>query len=152
MPVFPHTLCARCSCSPAAPPAAQVAEGEAHVYPRLAPTCEWDTAAAHAIVEEAGGVVLQAGRCDGKGTLLEDWKVSRQAGRRGGSSHVQPSPAWLRSAVALKAAAVLFLLPGCAGQAGGGAVQQGAPAQPLFRRVWPAQVGRWRAGPERSPL
>lgn len=53
-----------------------VAEGIAHVYPRLAPTCEWDTAAAHAIVEEAGGVVLQAGLCDSTGQLLEDWKVA----------------------------------------------------------------------------
>ena len=35
-----------------------VAEGAAHVYPRLAPTCEWDTAAAHAVVTEAGGEVL----------------------------------------------------------------------------------------------
>ena len=35
-----------------------VAEGQAHIYPRLAPTCEWDTAAAQAVVEEAGGVVL----------------------------------------------------------------------------------------------
>lgn len=32
-----------------------VAEGEADVYPRLGPTSEWDTAAAHCIVEEAGG-------------------------------------------------------------------------------------------------
>ncbi|KAL4856578.1 3'-(2'-),5'-bisphosphate nucleotidase CysQ [Chlorella vulgaris] len=53
-----------------------VAEGVAHVYPRLAPTCEWDTAAAHAIVEEAGGCVLQAGLCDSKGKLLEDWKAA----------------------------------------------------------------------------
>ncbi|BDM62825.1 3'(2'),5'-bisphosphate nucleotidase CysQ [Shewanella sp. NFH-SH190041] len=36
-----------------------VAEGSAHLYPRLAPTCEWDTAAAQAIVEQAGGQVLQ---------------------------------------------------------------------------------------------
>lgn len=42
---------------------------------RLAPTCEWDTAAADVIVREAGGVVLQAGKCDGKGKALEDWKV-----------------------------------------------------------------------------
>lgn len=35
----------------------QVAEGAAHVYPRLAPTSEWDTCAAHAIVECAGGKV-----------------------------------------------------------------------------------------------
>jgi len=35
-----------------------VADGQAHLYPRLAPTCEWDTAAAQAIVEHAGGQVL----------------------------------------------------------------------------------------------
>ncbi|CAM9170120.1 unnamed protein product [Discosporangium mesarthrocarpum] len=36
-----------------------VAEGKAHVYPRLAPTSEWDTCASHAIVSAAGGEVLQ---------------------------------------------------------------------------------------------
>ncbi|KAF6263648.1 hypothetical protein COO60DRAFT_1470341 [Scenedesmus sp. NREL 46B-D3] len=51
-----------------------VAEGSAHVYPRLAPTMEWDSAAADIIVKEAGGVVLQAGKITGKGELLEDWK------------------------------------------------------------------------------
>jgi 3'(2'), 5'-bisphosphate nucleotidase len=35
-----------------------VAEGEADLYPRYAPTMEWDTAAAQIIVEEAGGKVL----------------------------------------------------------------------------------------------
>lgn len=35
----------------------RIAEGSADVYPRLAPTCEWDTAAAHAVVEGAGGQV-----------------------------------------------------------------------------------------------
>lgn len=35
-----------------------VAEGAADLYPRLAPTSEWDTAAAQCIVEEAGGAVL----------------------------------------------------------------------------------------------
>ncbi len=34
-----------------------VAEGAAHLYPRLGPTMEWDTAAAHAIVNCAGGTV-----------------------------------------------------------------------------------------------
>ena len=34
-----------------------VAEGTADLYPRYAPTMEWDTAAAQAIVEEAGGTV-----------------------------------------------------------------------------------------------
>ncbi|MFD0975757.1 3'(2'),5'-bisphosphate nucleotidase CysQ [Salinimicrobium gaetbulicola] len=31
-----------------------VAEGEAHIYPRFAPTMEWDTAAGHAICESVG--------------------------------------------------------------------------------------------------
>lgn len=35
-----------------------VAEGSADLYPRLALTSEWDTAAAQAIVEAAGGVVV----------------------------------------------------------------------------------------------
>ncbi|MCB0836517.1 MAG: 3'(2'),5'-bisphosphate nucleotidase CysQ [Bacteroidetes bacterium] len=35
-----------------------VAEGKADIYPRLAPTMEWDTAAAQIIVEEAGGTVI----------------------------------------------------------------------------------------------
>lgn len=35
-----------------------VAEGQAHVYPRLAPTMEWDTAAAHAVARFAGCHVL----------------------------------------------------------------------------------------------
>jgi 3'(2'), 5'-bisphosphate nucleotidase len=35
-----------------------VAEGKAQIYPRFAPTMEWDTAAAQAIVESAGGKVL----------------------------------------------------------------------------------------------
>ncbi|MGM0987488.1 MAG: 3'(2'),5'-bisphosphate nucleotidase CysQ [Pseudomonadota bacterium] len=34
-----------------------VAEGEADVYPRLGPTCLWDTGAAQAVVEQAGGRV-----------------------------------------------------------------------------------------------
>lgn len=37
-----------------------VASGEAHVYPRMAPTMEWDTAASQIVVEEAGGEVLHA--------------------------------------------------------------------------------------------
>jgi len=35
-----------------------VAEGGADLYPRLGPTSEWDTAAAQAVVEQAGGAVL----------------------------------------------------------------------------------------------
>ena len=36
----------------------ELAQGKAHVYPRLAPTMEWDTAAAHAILLEAGGKMV----------------------------------------------------------------------------------------------
>lgn len=36
----------------------RVAEGSADFYPRLGPTCEWDTAAAHAVVLAAGGEVV----------------------------------------------------------------------------------------------
>ena len=36
-----------------------VAEGAADLYPRLGPTSEWDTAAAQAVVEAAGGAVTR---------------------------------------------------------------------------------------------
>jgi 3'(2'), 5'-bisphosphate nucleotidase len=39
-----------------------VAEGGADVYPRLGPTSEWDTAAAQAVVEAAGGRVVDTHR------------------------------------------------------------------------------------------
>lgn len=35
-----------------------LAEGKAHFYPRLSPTMEWDTAAGQAILEGAGGCVI----------------------------------------------------------------------------------------------
>ena len=35
-----------------------IAEGGADVYPRLGPSSEWDTAAAQAVVEQAGGSVV----------------------------------------------------------------------------------------------
>lgn len=35
-----------------------IAEGGADLYPRLGPTSEWDTAAAQAVVEQAGGSVV----------------------------------------------------------------------------------------------
>ena len=37
----------------------RLAEGLADFYPRLGPTCEWDTAAAQAVVEAAGGQVVK---------------------------------------------------------------------------------------------
>lgn len=36
----------------------KLAEGSAHLYPRLGPTMEWDTAAGQAVLEGAGGAVL----------------------------------------------------------------------------------------------
>jgi len=36
-----------------------VAEGSAEAYPRIAPTMEWDTAAAQAVVEASGGRVVE---------------------------------------------------------------------------------------------
>ncbi|MCB1785934.1 MAG: 3'(2'),5'-bisphosphate nucleotidase CysQ [Chromatiaceae bacterium] len=51
-----------------------VAEGTADIYPRLGPTSEWDTAAAQAVVEAAGGLVtdtqLQPLRYNTKESLL----------------------------------------------------------------------------------
>lgn len=38
----------------------RIAEGAADLYPRLGPTCEWDTAAADVILRAAGGALLQA--------------------------------------------------------------------------------------------
>ena len=35
-----------------------IAEGKADLYPRFGPTSEWDTAAAQAVVEQAGGKVI----------------------------------------------------------------------------------------------
>ena len=36
-----------------------VADGRADLYPRLSPTCEWDTAAADAVLRGAGGMLYQ---------------------------------------------------------------------------------------------
>jgi 3'(2'), 5'-bisphosphate nucleotidase len=38
----------------------RVAEGQADIYPRLAPTSEWDVAAGHAVVTAAGGRITDA--------------------------------------------------------------------------------------------
>ena len=39
-----------------------LAEGSADLYPRLAPTSEWDIAAGHAVLAAAGGEVVRARR------------------------------------------------------------------------------------------
>jgi len=38
-----------------------VSDGSVHLYPRLGPTMEWDTAAAHAVLKSAGGEIVQYG-------------------------------------------------------------------------------------------
>ena len=40
-----------------------IAAGKAEIYPRLGPTCEWDTAAADAVLRAAGGMITDT---DGK--------------------------------------------------------------------------------------
>ena len=56
-----------------------VAEGIADIYPRLAPTMEWDTGAAHAIVLEAGKEVVQFENGEAvvynKENLLNPWFI-----------------------------------------------------------------------------
>ncbi len=60
-----------------------VAEGKADYYPRLAPTMEWDTAAGHAIVEQAGGLVLTASDDSSlaynKQSLYNPWFIAKSA-------------------------------------------------------------------------
>ncbi len=60
-----------------------VAEGAADVYPRLGPTSEWDTAAAHAVVLGAGGKVTDTDGNDlryNKASILNPWFVVSGAG------------------------------------------------------------------------
>lgn len=56
-----------------------VAEGKADVYPRFAPTMEWDTAAGHAIARAAGMEVYRAGTDEpleyNKEDLLNPWFI-----------------------------------------------------------------------------
>jgi len=63
-----------------------VAEGEANIYPRLSPTMEWDTAAAHAIVNESDGLFnkyIDQGAYQkhvyNKENLLNDWFVVKSS-------------------------------------------------------------------------
>lgn len=57
-----------------------VAEGAADLYPRLAPTMEWDTAAAHAVLNAAGGHLVAHGTCSelryNKRDLRNGWFVA----------------------------------------------------------------------------
>jgi 3'(2'), 5'-bisphosphate nucleotidase len=54
----------------------RIAEGTADIYPRLAPTCEWDVAAGHALVAAAGGAVtLPEGGALHYGGATSDFRV-----------------------------------------------------------------------------
>lgn len=57
-----------------------IAEGKADVYPRFAPTMEWDTAAGHAIIRAAGKEVYQANTRQplqyNKADLLNPWFIA----------------------------------------------------------------------------
>lgn len=58
-----------------------IADGSADVYPRLGPTSEWDTCAAQAVVEQAGGQVLDAEtgnplRYNARETLLNPYFIA----------------------------------------------------------------------------
>lgn len=57
-----------------------IAEGKADVYPRFAPTMEWDTAAGHAIIRAMGKEVYQAGTQHpleyNKEDLLNPWFIA----------------------------------------------------------------------------
>lgn len=58
-----------------------LAEGRGDVYPRLGPTSEWDTAAAHAVLAAAGGAVLNAQDLssltyNGSDSLLNPWFIA----------------------------------------------------------------------------
>lgn len=57
-----------------------IAEGKADVYPRFAPTMEWDTAAGHAIIHAAGKEVYQANSSlplqYNKTDLLNPWFIA----------------------------------------------------------------------------
>jgi len=61
-----------------------VAEGKADVYPRFAPTMEWDTAAGQAIVEQSGGKVVKPEDNQpliyNKENLLNPWFIAMREG------------------------------------------------------------------------
>ncbi len=60
-----------------------VAEGSADVYPRLGPTSEWDTAAAHCVLNVAGGKLIDTTGKElvyNKSDILNPWFLAIGAG------------------------------------------------------------------------
>ncbi|MBN1251683.1 MAG: 3'(2'),5'-bisphosphate nucleotidase CysQ [Bacteroidales bacterium] len=58
-----------------------IAEASADIYPRFAPTMEWDTAAGHAIINAAGGNILNSKTNEellyNKENLLNPWFIAK---------------------------------------------------------------------------
>ena len=80
-----------------------LAEGGIDIYPRFGPTCEWDTAAAQCVVEQAGGRVTDVGleslRYNAQESLLNPWflafgdpTVDWRGFLPGGSPRTTPTP------------------------------------------------------------
>lgn len=69
-----------------------VAEGLADVYPRLGPTSEWDTAAAHCVLQEAGGdIVNESGLSltyNSKSSLLNPFFFAQSANRHNWAAYI----------------------------------------------------------------
>jgi 3'(2'), 5'-bisphosphate nucleotidase len=72
----------------------RIAEGRADVYPRLAPTSEWDTAAGHAIVAAAGGMVTTpSGAPLRYGRVQDDFKIPGFVAWGDPARRIDPRPA-----------------------------------------------------------
>jgi 3'(2'), 5'-bisphosphate nucleotidase len=72
----------------------RIAEGVADVYPRLAPTSEWDIAAGHAIVTAAGGIVtMPSGAPLRYGRAQQDFKVPGFVAWGDPARRIDPMPA-----------------------------------------------------------
>lgn len=67
----------------------RIAEGSADVYPRFGPTSEWDTAAGHAVLEGAGGSVVDLDghplRYNSRASILNPYFIA----------HGDPTRSWL---------------------------------------------------------
>ena len=70
----------------------ELAEGQADLYPRIGPTMEWDTAAGQAILEAAGGMMI-----DHDGNRFSYGKPGRLNGPFAAMAHMmgQPPQTWI---------------------------------------------------------
>jgi 3'(2'), 5'-bisphosphate nucleotidase len=68
-----------------------VAEGNADIYPRLGPTSEWDTAAAHCVLVAAGGSLTDRGGAQllyNKESILNPWFMASGGGSENWCRHL----------------------------------------------------------------